>query len=101
MDHRCGFDGRDSSAPTCGKPAVLHLYAGSPESGPSDYAMFACDDHANQATVLAWDWHEVSAVCDVPGSMWQAKALQGEGFCYWPEAEAAMHEAVQHQATNA
>ena len=94
MDHVCGFDGRDSNGPVCGKPAAFHLFAGAPDTGPSDWTMFSCLDHFGQAQFLAWDYHELSAVCDVPGTLWRADTTQGKGFCYWPEAEAAMHEAV-------
>lgn len=43
---------------------------------------------------LAWDWHNMSGVCDVPGTLWQPGKYQGEGFCFWPEAETAIHEAA-------
>jgi len=94
MAHICGYDGGSNTNPTCGKPPTFHIFAGTPESGPSDWATFACDDHLNQAQALAWDWHAISPVCGVPSTMWQAKRMQGEGFCYWPEAEAAIHEAA-------
>ena len=93
MDQTCGFDGGDNKSPACGKPATIHIYAGTLE-GPGDWASFACLDHFPQARLLAWDFHEVAAVCGVPDTMWQAKSYQGEGFCYWPEAETAMHEAL-------
>lgn len=88
----CSYDGGDNGAPVCGQPAVLHLYAGSAETGPGDFSMTACEDHANTATALAWDWHPFGGVCDMPGTTWQSKSMQGEGFCYWPEVESAMHE---------
>jgi hypothetical protein len=44
--------------------------------------------------VIAYDWHDVSPACHVPGALWQFRNYQGEGFCFWPEAEAVMHEAV-------
>ena len=91
MDQACGFDGGINTAPVCGKLATYHLFAGSPDRGPADWATFACDEHVNLAQGLAWDWHAVAPVCGVPGGMWQSRARQGEGFCYWPEAEAAIH----------
>ena len=94
MAHICGHDGGANSTPTCGSPAIVHLFAGDPLNGPSDWTMFACDDHVTRAQGLAWDWHPVSAVCDIPGTMWHSSGEQGGGFCYWTEAEAAMHEAV-------
>jgi hypothetical protein len=98
MDQSCGFDGGDNKSPACGKPATIHLFAGTAE-GPGEWAMFACSDHFSPARLLAWDFHEVAAVCGVPGTMWQSKGLQGEGFCYWPEVEAAIHEAASETVT--
>jgi hypothetical protein len=98
MDHICGFDGGTNNSPVCGRPASFHLFAGTAE-GPGDWTMFACLDHFQQATLLAWDFHEVAAVCDVPGTLWHSEPAQGEGFCFWPEAEAAIHEAVSEPAT--
>ena len=95
MDHSCGFDGGDDSAEVCGQAATLHVFAGSPEDGPSDWATFSCSQHSEQAKHLAFDWHDVSAVCDVPGTMWQARTAQGEGFCYWPAAEEAHAEQLE------
>ena len=94
MAHICGYDGGNNDGPACSAPAAIHVYAGSPTGGPGDWGMFACDDHAGQAKLLAWDFHEAGAVCDVPDSMWHAEPIQGAGFCFWPEAEAAIHEAV-------
>ena len=98
----CSYDGGDNSAPLCGEPATWHLYAGSPEAGPADYSMTACDAHVVMATPLAWDWHPFGGVCDMPGTRWQARSIQGEGFCYWPEAEAAIQEQIHEpQGANA
>lgn len=93
-DTLCGYDGGSDDVPICGKTATWHLLAGSPEVGPGDYSMTACDDHANRAMELAYDWHEFGGVCDMPGTKWQSRNRQGEGFCYWPEAEAASQEQV-------
>ena len=94
MAHQCGYDGGDSSAPTCGQPATHHLWGGAPPDIQHDWVMLACEKHLNAAIKMAWDWHPISAICNVPGTLWQARGIQGKGFCYWPEAEAAMHEAV-------
>lgn len=94
MEHACGFDGGDSSVPACGAPATYHAWGGSPPDTQNDWVMLACDAHLGAAIRMAWDWHPISAVCNVPGTRWYAKHIQGEGWCYWPEAEAAMHEAV-------
>lgn len=95
MGHTCGFDGSDNAANTCGQPATHHLYAGSPDTGPSDWSMTACAEHFPLAQPLAFDWHEIGAVCDLPGTMWQARIAQGEGFCYWPAAEEAHTEQLE------
>lgn len=96
----CGYDGGDNSNPICGAPAAWHLYAGSPETGPADFCMTACEEHFPAASHNAWDWHEFGGVCDMPGTMWQSRAHQGEGFCYWPEAESVMlEEASSMQVT--
>jgi hypothetical protein len=58
----------------------------------------ACDQHAPAAKANCWDWHAVSTVCDVPGSMWNPGRYQGEGFCFWPEAEATMQESAVQAA---
>lgn len=92
MENTCGYDAGITGGPRCGKPATWHLTIGSPDTGPADWAAMSCDEHANPVMAHSWDWHQVSAVCDVPGSMWQPGQYQGEGFCFWPEAEAAMHE---------
>lgn len=94
MAHQCGYDGGDDSAPACGKPAQVHLFAGAPDKGPSDYTMMACADHFPKAQPQAWDYHDVGAVCDMPGTIWQSRGVQGAGFCYWPDAEAAMHQGI-------
>lgn len=95
MDLICGHDGGYTDQPVCGKPAVLHLFAGSPEGGPSDWTMLACDQHAEDAKGHAWDYHPIGAVCDVPDSVWQSAITQGDGFCYWSAAEEALAEAIQ------
>lgn len=94
MDHTCGFDGGDDNAEACGQPATHHLFAGSPDKGPSDWAMSSCDQHLEQAKPLAFDWHEISVVCEVPGTIWQSRNVQGAGFCFWPAEE----EAIQQSA---
>jgi hypothetical protein len=94
MDNSCGFDGGDNDHPGCGQPATLHLFAGKPPATIGDYAMLACDRHAENAKKLAIDWHPVDPVCGVPDSMWQFKAEQGRGFCFWPYAEKAIHDAA-------
>jgi hypothetical protein len=94
MENTCGYDAGITGGPHCGKPATYHLTAGSPEAGPSDWAMMACDEHAQPAKPYSWDWHAVSGVCGIPGTLWQPVQYQGNGFCFWPEAEAMMHEAV-------
>jgi len=72
MENTCGHDNGYTDGPRCGKPATVHLTAGSPEEGPGDWAMMACDEHAPAAKPHSWDWHEVSGACDVPGSMWHS-----------------------------
>jgi hypothetical protein len=42
--------------------------------------------------LIAYDWHELTPACITPGAMWQFRNHQGEGFCFWPEAVAVMHE---------
>lgn len=101
MDHICGLDGGDNDSPVCGKRADFHLFAGDPLTGPTDWTMFACLEHFGQAQQLAWDYHEVTAVCDIPGTIWQPKGVQGQGFCYWPEAETAIREAVSEMTVEA
>lgn len=95
MDHTCGFDGGDDSAPPCGQAATFHIFGGTPEDGPSDWATFTCDEHAGHAQRLAFDWHPVAAVCGVPDTVWQSRNIQGEGFCYWPAAEEAHAEQLE------
>ena len=94
MDHACGFDGGDNSSPGCGQPATLHLLAGEPPSTIGDYAMHACNEHIETAKKLAIDWHPIANVCGVPDSLWQFESAQGSGFCFWPAAESAIHDAV-------
>jgi hypothetical protein len=100
MDHACGFDGGDNNRPRCGQTATLHLMAGEPPSTIGDYAMLACDNHADAAKIYAIDWHTLAPVCGVPDSMWQFDGKQGEGFCFWPEVEAAIHEAILESHTD-
>jgi hypothetical protein len=98
MDHACGFDGGDNYRPSCGQLATLHLMAGEPPATIGEYAMLACDGHAETAKKLAIDWHPVASVCGVPDSGWHFKSEQGKGFCFWPEAEALIQEAVREPA---
>lgn len=99
MEHICGFDGGDSAAPPCGAPAVFHHWGGAPPDTRHDWVMLACELHFEAARRMSWDWHPISPVCNVPGTMWQNKSIQGEGFCYWPEAESAIHEAAAAHQT--
>lgn len=94
MENTCGYDAGITNGPHCGRLATLHLFAGSWDKGPGGWSMMACDEHAPVAKPFSWDWHDMSGVCDVPGTLWQSGQYQGEGFCFWPEAEAAIHEAA-------
>jgi hypothetical protein len=98
MQQTCGFDGGDNNRPACGQPATLHLMAGEPPATIGDYAMHACERHAEVAKKLAIDWHPTAPVCGVPDGMWQFESEQGKGFCFWPEAEKAIHESVKESA---
>jgi hypothetical protein len=91
MSHTCG----DNDAEACGHPATVHIFAGTPEDGPGDWATFSCDKHAHHAQRLAFDWHPVASVCGTPDTVWQSRNLQGQGFCYWPAAEQAHNEQFQ------
>lgn len=97
MSQHCGFDGGDASNPVCGAPATNHHWGGAPPDIQHDWVMFSCDTHFDTAADVSWDWHPVSPVCNIPGTKWTPRGIQGEGFCYWPEAEAAMHEAVNQE----
>jgi hypothetical protein len=59
--------------------------------------MSACPDHVAQAMLIAYDWHDISPACGVPGAMFRSSNRQGEGFCFWPEAEAIMHEELAQE----
>ncbi|PRA13312.1 hypothetical protein CQ015_03565 [Arthrobacter sp. MYb221] len=95
MSHECGYDGGDDNAPICGKPSEYHVFAGSPATGPGNYSMHSCATHLFAALTVAFDWHPTALVCGVPGTIWQSKGQQGDGFCYWPEAEKAYAEALE------
>lgn len=101
MEHTCGFDGGDDSADPCGQPATHHILAGSPEQGPSDWASHACAQHLGIAQGMAFDWHEIAAVCGIPDSIWQSKGMQGDGFCFWPAEVEAMQQEVDRIETDA
>ena len=92
MNDTCGHDAGFSGGPVCQNRATTHLIAGQAPDKPSDWAMSACPDHLPQAMLIAFDWHDVSPACNVPGAVWQFGNRQGEGFCFWPDAEAILQE---------
>lgn len=94
MSTQCGYDAGITGGPVCPNPATVHLFAGQAPDKPSDWAMQACPEHLPQAMLIAYDWHELAPACVAPDAMWNFRNHQGEGFCYWPEAEAAIHEAI-------
>lgn len=97
MTGTCGYDAGITGGPVCQNPATVHLWAGQAPDKPGDWGMQACPDHLASALVIAYDWHEITPACDVPGSMWQFRNHQGEGFCYWPAVEEAMHADVSSE----
>ena len=92
MHDKCGYDAGYTGSPVCQNTATVHLWAGQAPDKPADWCMQACPEHVPQAMLIAYDWHEMTPACIAPGAMWQFRNHQGEGFCYWPEAEAIMHE---------
>lgn len=83
-EHACGYA---TSTGNCGQPSTWHLAAGHPPEHYAGYCMQACDEHFPWAQAAALDWHPFAGVCNMPGTKWVFRGRQGEGFCYWPEAE--------------
>ena len=98
MTDTCGYDAGISDGPVCKNRATVHLLAGQAPDKPGDWSMSACPVHVEAAKLIAFDWHEVSHACGIPGAMFHSGTRQGDGFCYWPEAEAIMHEALNEPA---
>ena len=94
MSGTCGHDAGYSGGPVCKNLATVHLLAGQAPDKPGDWTMSACPEHVGIAKLIAFDWHDVSPACEVPGALFHSTERQGEGFCFWPEAEAIMHEVV-------
>ncbi|WP_160665354.1 hypothetical protein [Pseudarthrobacter sp. ATCC 49987] len=100
MTDTCGHDAGITDGPVCRNRATVHLLAGEAPDKPRDWTMSACPDHLPQAMLIAYDWHVVSPACQVPGATWQSGNCQGEGFCFWPEAEAIMHEELERTGSD-
>lgn len=92
MTDTCGHDAGFSGGPVCQNRATVHLIAEQAQDKPGHWGMSACPDHLQQAMLIASDWHDVTPACNVPGGVWQFGNHQGEGFCFWPEAEAILQE---------
>ncbi|QKY79818.1 hypothetical protein SEA_BUMBLE_52 [Arthrobacter phage Bumble] len=77
----CMFSLTSSEIGMCGKPAVEHAWPGTPPDSREDFTVYSCADHIVKRDAL-WDWHPTaSGACAIPGSMWRAEPLQGEGRC--------------------
>lgn len=92
MSDNCGHDAGITNGPVCQNRATVHLLAGQAPDKPGDWTMSACPDHMAHAMLIAYDWHDVAPACEVPGAMFHSTGHQGAGFCFWPDAEAVMHE---------
>lgn len=77
----CMFSLTRSAIGMCGKPAVEHAWPGSPPDTREDFTVYSCADHLMDRGQL-WDWHPTaSGACAIPGAMWRAEPLQGDGRC--------------------
>lgn len=95
MSGACGFDNGFDNGKTCGAPATMHLLAGDPATGPKDWTMLACGVHFDVAAQLAFDWHELAAVCEIPDAIWNSLGEQGLGYCEWVEGDAIQAELAE------
>ncbi|UAW09415.1 hypothetical protein SEA_KLEVEY_59 [Arthrobacter phage Klevey] len=77
----CNYSPYADGTGMCGKPAVWHMWPGSPPDTRADSTAYSCEDHPLPPSAL-WDWHRTdSGACAIPGAYWRAEERQGEGRC--------------------